>query len=142
MHLLELLKYSFPDDNKRIDDPLEMWLYLLRTAMNSKSDELLKQLPDPVFEEAVGVLQMIQRSTDERRLYQARLKAKRDAASNVDAAVTEAVENERIKAEKNMVRMLQEILKLPVSSDSDLANETLEDLKGKLAALRKRVLDR
>ncbi len=85
---------------------------------------------------------MIQRSPDERRLYQARLKAERDAASNVDAAVTEAIENERIKAEKNMVRMLQEILKLPLSSDSDLANDTLEDLEKMVTDLRKRVLDR
>jgi hypothetical protein len=85
---------------------------------------------------------MIQRSPDERRLYQARLKAERDAASNVDAAVTQAIENERIKAEKSMVRMLQEILKLPLSSDSDLANGSLEDLQKMVADLRKRVLDR
>ena len=65
----------------------------------------------------------------ERRLYHARLKAERDAISNVDSAFNEGREKERIESEKRMVRMLQEILRLPISPDSDLASDTLEDLQ-------------
>jgi predicted transposase/invertase (TIGR01784 family) len=138
IHLLELLKYSLPDDNERITDPLEMWLYFFRTAMNSKSDELLNQLASPIFEEAVGVLEMIQRSPDELRLYQARLKAERDAASNVELAYNEG----RIEILQQLIPVLQEILGLPVMSQQDLENKSVEDLQKMVADLRKRVLDR
>jgi predicted transposase/invertase (TIGR01784 family) len=141
IHLLELLKYEFPSDNDLITDPLEMWLYFFRRAMRCRSEELLRRLCDPVFEEAVGILEMIQRNPHERRLYQARLKAQRDAISNLEEAYQKGLSEGKskgemkgelkgkIESERRFVRMLQELLNLPTSSDEDLANLSLEALK-------------
>ena len=50
------------------------------------AEELIARLPDPVFAEAAGVLEMIARNPDERRLYNERLKLERDErARNLQA---------------------------------------------------------
>lgn len=73
VHLFELPKYVLPSDNRVIDDPAEQWLYFFRCAAESTAEELAARLPDPVFAEAAGVLEMIARNPDERRLYNERL---------------------------------------------------------------------
>ncbi|WP_158249841.1 hypothetical protein [Rhodopirellula sp. MGV] len=47
---------------------------------------MCSELPDPVFTEAVGVLEMIARNPNEKRFYDARLKMQRDEQARLDAA--------------------------------------------------------
>ena len=49
-----------------------------RKAATLTADELALRLPDPVFAEARGVLQMIAKNPEERQMYEDRLKAERD----------------------------------------------------------------
>ena len=67
IHLLELPKYVPPGDNRIIEDPTEQWLYFFRRAGKSTAEELIARLPDPVFAEAIGVLEMIAKNPEERR---------------------------------------------------------------------------
>lgn len=148
--VLELPKYVLPSDNTSISTPLEMWLYFFRRAMNCRSELLLERLPDPIFEEAVGILEMIQRDPNERRLYQARLKAERDAASNLSDAfqkgerkgLAEGKLEGQIESERRFIRMLQELLVLPLSSDAELDKLSLEELKELTAHLQSRLRQR
>ncbi len=78
IHLFELPKYVPPSDNRVISDPIEQWLYFFRRAGESTAEELTARLPDPVFAEAAGVLEMNAKNPDERRLYNERLKLERD----------------------------------------------------------------
>ena len=84
--LFELPKYAAPSDNRVIRDPVEQWLYFFCRADESTAEELAARLPDPVFTEATGVLEMIARNPEERRLYNERLKMERDErARNLQA---------------------------------------------------------
>ena len=75
-----------PSDNRVISDPIDQWLYFFRQAGQSTAKELTARLPDPVFAEATGVLEMIAKNPDERRLYNERLKMERDErARNLQA---------------------------------------------------------
>ncbi|WP_164104132.1 Rpn family recombination-promoting nuclease/putative transposase [Candidatus Laterigemmans baculatus] len=73
IHLLELPKYVPPSDNRVITDPVEQWLYFFCRADESTA-------------EATGVLEMIAKDPEERRLYNERLKMERDErARNLQA---------------------------------------------------------
>lgn len=89
---------------------------------------------------------MIQRSPDERRLYQARLKAERDAISNRDSAINEGIEigvqKEKLQGAKKLVQTLQGLLGVAVASDQDLANKTLEELERMSADLQDKLRKR
>ena len=67
------------------------------------------RLPDPIFAEAAGVLEMIARTPEERDLYEARLKLQRDEQSRIEAA-------EARGEAKGRVRVLEELLGLVGSS--------------------------
>jgi hypothetical protein len=136
IHLLELPKYSPLDDNELIADPRDQWMYFFRRANGSSVDELLDRLPDPVFERAVGVLEMISRTPDQRRHYDARLKWELDENTRIQTAFEEG-------ELFGKMRMLQNLLSLPVSTDKELQLKTrteLETLATELQAqLRKRM---
>lgn len=77
-HVFELSKDAPPSDNRVIDDPIDQWLCLFRQADEATVVPLTTWLPDPVFAEATGVLEMIAKDPEERRLYNARLKMELD----------------------------------------------------------------
>jgi len=66
IHLLELPKYVSPSDHRVIGDPVEQWLYFFCRADESTAEELITRLPEPVFAEATGVLEMIAKNPEER----------------------------------------------------------------------------
>ncbi len=89
IHTIELPKYQRPVNNEVITDPLEKWVYFLRFATSSTASELSARLVDDEFGEAVGVLEMISKSQEERMLYQARLKFQRDEQARLKYAEQE-----------------------------------------------------
>lgn len=42
-----------------LTDPVEQWVYFFCWADESTAEELVSRLPDPVFAEGTGVLEMI-----------------------------------------------------------------------------------
>jgi predicted transposase/invertase (TIGR01784 family) len=144
IHLLELPKYSPVDDNEAIADPRDQWMYFFRRAEGSTVEELLERLPDPVFKRAVGVLEMISRTPDQRRHYDARLKWELDENTRIQTAFEEGEIKGREEGELfGKIRMLQNLLSLPQSTDQELQSKSrteLDRLATELQAqLRKRM---
>ena len=125
IHLLELPKYAPLEDNVRIADPRDQWMYFFRRAEGSTVEELLDRLPDPVFKRAVGVLEMISRTPDQRRHYDARLKWELDENTRIQTAFEEGEARVRIE----LIRTLEELLRLQISSDAELRGKSLEELQ-------------
>jgi predicted transposase/invertase (TIGR01784 family) len=139
IHLLELPKYVPPSDNRVIGDPVEQWLYFFCRADESTADELTTRLPDPVFAEATGVLEMIARNPEERRLYNERLKMERDErARNLQARQEGRQEGALI----GRVQILQELSGLPSQSADELAQLSAEDLRVLELELQRKLRDR
>ena len=78
VHVIELPKYVIPSDKDPITDPVEQWLYFFRDAANCTPEELARRLPHPLFEEAIGALERIAKTPEERQAYDGRLKDQRD----------------------------------------------------------------
>jgi predicted transposase YdaD len=136
-------------------------MYFFRRAEGSTVEELLDRLPDPVFKRAVGVLEMISRTPDQRRHYDARLKWELDENTRIQTAFEEGEikgrEEGEIKGREEgelkgreegelfgKIRMLQNLLSLPQSTDDALhprSRTELETLVTELQAqLRKRMM--
>jgi predicted transposase/invertase (TIGR01784 family) len=143
IHLLELPKYAPLEDNEPIADPRDQWIYFFRRANGSSVDELLDRLPDPVFKRAVGVLEMISRTPDQRRHYDARLKWELDENTRIQTAFEEGEikgrEEGREEGEIKLIQTLQEILGGPVSDAAVFQGRSLEQLRAMTEELRKKI---
>jgi hypothetical protein len=128
-----------PSDNRIITDPIEQWLYFFRLAGQSAPDELAWRLQDPVFSEATGVLEMIARNPDERRLYNARLKMERDErARNLQAREEGRQEGTLI----GRVQLLQELNGLACQTADELARVSVQELGVLEMELKQRLRER
>ncbi len=136
IHLLELPKYPRASDNKRVSEPLEQWMDFFQNAKGSDQSILRQRLDSQIFDEAIGVLEMISRSPEQRRYYQARLKWELDentrrhaeevarAALQAEAiaakesglaegrqeGLAEGRQEGRVEGRAEQIRMLQELL--------------------------------
>jgi hypothetical protein len=118
---------------------IEQWLYFFRRAKESTAEELTARLPDPVFAEAAGVLEMIAKNPDERRLYNERLKLERDErARNLQARQEGREEGAMI----GRVQILQELNGLDSQSADDLARLSAEELGRLETELQQRLRER
>ena len=123
-------------------------MHFFRRAEGSTVQELLDRLPDPVFKRPVGVLELISRTPDQRRHYDARLKWELDENTRMQTAFEEGETKGREEGREEgelfgMIRMLQNLLSLPHSTDDALhprSRTELETLVTELQAqLRKRM---
>lgn len=138
VHIFELPKYVIPSDNGPITDPVDQWLYFFREASHLTAEELVDRLPDPVFSEATGVLEMIAKNPQERQLYEDRLKAERDARAKEDYAREEGRLEERLR----LVKVLRDIVGDTAPSDGELVGLSLDDLAGIETDLKRRLRQR
>ena len=150
VHVFELPKYVIPSDNQVITDPVDQWLYFFRHAADCTPEELVDRLPDPVFAEATGVLQMIARNPEERQLYDDRLKAERDEWARTEQAKLEGraegrVEGRvegRIEGQARLVAVLQGLVGDPVQTTEELAGRGWDELRQLESELQQRLRDR
>ena len=89
IHILELPKYVVPSDNRVISDPVEAWLYFFCRADEMTTEEIKQRFNSPAFSEAAEVLNMIQRTPEQRSQYELRLKAQRDDQARLQHARAE-----------------------------------------------------
>ena len=78
-----------PDDNGVITDPIEAWLYFFRRANEMTTQEIKQRFSSPAFTEAAEVLDMIQRTPQQRDQYELRLKAQRDHRARLQQATAD-----------------------------------------------------
>ncbi len=151
VHVFELPKYVVPSDNDIITDPVEQWLYFFRRAANLTPEELYHRLPDPVFAEATGVLEMIARNPEERQHYEDRLKAERDEWARTAQAKLDGLEEGMQKGmEKGLrrgqiigkIELLCELLNQPYTGQHPLHEQTIEQLASLETQLQRRLRDR
>lgn len=142
VHVFELPKYVIPSDNEPIADPVEQWLYFFRDASNCTAEELARRLPDPIFEEATGVLEMIAKNPEERQHYEDRLKAERDEWARTAQAKLEGIEEGQRNERARTVKMLRDIVGELTPSDEKLADLSLDELAAIETELQRRLRDR
>jgi len=150
IHVFELPKYAIPSDNEPVTDPVEQWLYFFRQAAACTSQELARRLPDPVFNEAAGVLEMIAKNPEDRQHYEDRLKAERDEWARTEQAKLEGkLEGKRegklqgkLEERLRIVKLLRDIAGDTQPSDSDLGKLSLDDLGRLEAEFQQQLRDR
>ena len=129
IHFLELPKYVVPSDNRIITDPIEAWLYFFRQADEMTTQEIEQRFDSPAFTEAALVLDMIQRTPQERTQYELRLKAQRDERARLQHA---QAEGEARGEAKGVIKALRDVLGLESSSLDGFSLEQLEQLASDL----------
>ena len=81
VHVLQLSNLRVKEENLRDASPLEQWSYFLLRAETLTMDEIKRLLPDEVFSEAAGILDVVAKTPEQKRRYEARLKFQRDEAA-------------------------------------------------------------
>lgn len=142
-HIFELPNYQ-PSSNNISSLPAdEKWLYLFTRAADTEPEELSDLLGDPAFREAIGVLEMISKSPDDYQYYEDRLKFLRDEAGKLRAAKQEGREEGRnegaIEATAATVRLLESLLGIHQTNESELVSLSLESLQAKVEELQERL---
>ncbi len=127
IHTIELGRYDLQEKDLATASMLDCWLYWLLRAHEYEPDELLKLFPQEAIRQATHTITQIAQVTEDKAMYDSREKAIRDQQWALNASRKEGViegeikgKNEgRIEGEIKMIRMIQEILNLPVSTDAD-----------------------
>ena len=125
VHLLQLPFQTADEHNVAEASKREQWAFFLRNAHRFTAKELARLLPDPVFQEAKGVLTMISQDTQNRIEYEWRLKQQLDENS----LRAEALREGRIAGElMGRITVLEQVLKLPATPHGDLESWPLDRL--------------
>jgi predicted transposase/invertase (TIGR01784 family) len=142
-HLLELPKFTSPSDNVKTLPPLERWLYFLRHAEELEATELTALLVEAEYQEATEVLEMISRSPEDRRFYEARQKFLHDEEARLIHAENKGREKGREEgALIGKIQQLQDLLDLPQQPISELSQLDSDDLGSLLQELQQRIRSR
>lgn len=145
IHLVELSKSRATAHNLNEVSPLERWAFFLRHAEVLEADQVRELLPEPEFDEAVGVLEMIVRTPEQESLYQARLKFQRDEVARLEQARAEGEQLGQARGEQlgqargeliGQIKLLERLLGAPSTSDEELRLSTTEQLTAKVVGLQ------
>jgi len=131
---------------------LEHWAFFLRNAEQLDPETIRRLLPEPEFEEALGVLEMITRTPEQQLLYNSRLKFQRDETARLEYAKEQGrsegrtegrLEGEQvgqIRGEQiGRIRVLEQMLSLPPSSSDELAKLSSVELAAKADDLQRQL---
>ena len=126
VHLIELSKYHVEEEDLSEAGWLEQWVYFFTDSEKRDAKDLRRLLPDPAFQKATKVLEMITDDPELRVMYEDRLKEARDKSSFIQDARAEgeARGREEGKAEGKLVGQVQafeRFLGLAVTDDSVLS---------------------
>lgn len=90
-------------EERELSSDLEKWLYILKNM--SRLKKILIFLQKPIFQQVFQIAEMSALTKEERMLYDASLKAKRDWNNTVAWAAEEARKEERVKAAEEKYAM-------------------------------------
>ena len=137
VHLLQLPFQTVDEHDVAEASKQEQWAFFLRNAHRFSAKELARLLPDPVFQEAKGVLTMISQDTQNRIEYEWRLKQQFDENSLRAEALREGREEGRTEGRQEgriagelmgRITVLEQVLKLPATPHGDLESWPLDRL--------------
>lgn len=138
IHTLELGWYNLREDELATASPLDCWLYWLLHAHEYEADELLKLFPQAAMQLATRTLARIGEITEDKAMYDAREKAIRDRQWELNASRLEG----KIEGEIRLIRTLEEILGMPMSTDAALSEKSFDELQAHSAELQGRIRNR
>jgi predicted transposase YdaD len=100
-------------------------------------------LPGVEFQQAISVVEAIAGKTEDRTMYDQRLKAQRDYQWGLDSAREEGRQEGRQEGELiGKIRILQELLGEESSATESLGERTISELSAMLAELQQRLRSR
>jgi hypothetical protein len=160
IHTLELRWYNLQESGLETASLLDRWLYWLLNAHQYDAQTLGSLFSQPEFQKATDSIDRIAKKTEDKAMYDTREKAIRDQQWILNAARREGLEAGRVEGREEgeikgreegreegelfgKIRMLQNLLSLPESTDKELhprSRTELETLATELQAqLRKRM---
>ena len=95
VHVLEMSRYNASEEDLAGLGQLARWIYWLRHAHLYGAAELRALFPGPGFQRAIDVVEGIAMKTEDRALYESRLKAERDRLWLRNSALVEGREEGR-----------------------------------------------
>ena len=146
IHTIEFGRYHSTEQELATASLLDCWIYWLLHAHEYEPAELWKLFPQEAIRQATQTITQIAEITEDKAMYDSREKAIRDQqwalnASRNEGLIEGKIEG-KIEGEIKMIRMLQELLNLPVSADSDFDGKTLEEIQSQTADLQERMRNR
>jgi predicted transposase/invertase (TIGR01784 family) len=136
VHVLELPKFQKgPGD---LSAPLDAWLYFMIHGVELDTEGLPESMCVPSLQKAMEVLEIMSKNEVEWERYQARLKFQRDQNMYVKDAHDEGVEKGKLIGR---IHLCQQLLQLPVTPQSDLLAQTLDDLSAMTTGLEAKALN-
>ncbi len=151
LHLVELTSYNVREEQLGEASALEILAFFLSNAHRFDADQLRRLLPNPVYQKAIGILEMISREPDLRLIYDDRAKEEKDRFSFVkDARAEGRVEGLAKGREEGLekgkltgnIQMLQNLLGEPVASDAELTDLDNKTLRAQIHLLQSRLRSR
>jgi predicted transposase YdaD len=101
-------------------------------------------LRDPIFEKEIGIFEMSSRTPDQRRHYYSRLKWQLDENTRIQTAFEEGEAKGRMEGRLEVetigkIRILQELLQMPVSGDEAFEGKSLDELRQQASLLQDKI---
>ena len=150
IHMLELGWYNLTEKDLASADQAERWLYWLLNAHQYEAEQLRKLFPEPGFQAATESLVEIHEKTEDKAMYDAQERARRDYKWAIESSMKQAKREGQIAGEKagkiageiKLIRTLQSILSVPQTPKEELSQLTLEQLQKLTAELQDKAQNR
>jgi len=151
VHTLELTKYNLQEQTISSAPGIEQWAFFFLFADRYEPERLRELLPGVEFQQAISVVETIAARTEDRMMYDQRLKAQRDYEWGLDSAREEGREEGLKKGREEgreegelvgKIQLLQELLGEESSSTASLRERTISELSEILTDLQQRLRSR
>ena len=145
-HMLEMGWCDLAESELAVASPLERWLYWLLHAHEHTETELMRLFPESEFRQATQTLVAIKQITEDKQMYDATEKARRDRQWAINATRTEGeIKGEikgKIEGKIELIHTLQGLLGQVPSEASQLKSTTLEELQKTVTELQSQLRSR
>ena len=137
-HILEMGWYNLRATELATASVLERWLYWLLHAHEHTEAELMSLFPESEFQQATQTLVAIKEITEDKQMYDATEKARRDRQWAINATHAEG----EIKGKIELIHTLEGLLGQVPSEASQLKSTTLEELQKMVTELQSQLRSR
>jgi predicted transposase/invertase (TIGR01784 family) len=163
VHTVELRKYHLQEETISSAPAIEQWAFFFLYADRYEPERLRELLPGVEFQQAISVVEAIAAKTEDRRMYDQRLKAQRDYQWGLDSAReegrVEGLEKGRVEGREKgreegreeglekgesigKTQILQQLLGEESNSTESLRERTISELSTMVADLQERLRSR
>ncbi len=153
IHTLELTRYNMTEADLKTASLLECWLYWFLHAHEYEADVLRKLFPQPPIRQATDTIATIAEMTEDKTMYDAREKEKRDRIWLANIARDEAIDARdqglregrlegKLEGEIKLIRTLQGLLGPDTTKEAELRALTLPQLEALTTELQEKLRNR